>query len=356
MLRYQEIQLALKALIDEMQSGAKLPSRTELSRRLDSSRATVDKAVRELEQEGILESRLGSGTYVARKMEGMSSIQENWCLIVPSIAENLYIKLASAVKSAVSERNANIILCDSEYRVDKQSEVIKRLIMAGVDGFMIVPAITKNAEENISLYWSLRKSKIPFVFCNRDVEGIYALIVKSNDFYGGYIATLHLIDQGYRSIAFFARQRYRTSIERCQGYVSALQHRHICVERKRILMATEDDMLDVEHSFGSLLDSDTAVDAVFCFSDSEAMEVMQLIKKRGLRVSRDIGIIGYNDSDLCADQDPPLSSVSFKIEDIGRMAARALSKQIDGNAPDGFSYYLMEPELVVRASCLGKQQ
>lgn len=156
MLRYREIKLALKELIDEMPNGEKLPSRTVLSKRLDSSRATVDKAVRELEQEGILESRFGSGTYVARKLEGVASNRKNWCLIVPSITEDLYIKLAASVKGVASERGANVILCDSEYSAEKQTEAIKRLIMAGVDGFIIVPVITKNVEENLSIYLSLR--------------------------------------------------------------------------------------------------------------------------------------------------------------------------------------------------------
>ena len=308
----------------------------------------------ELIQEGILVSRFGSGTYVARKLEGVVSNQENWCLIVPSITEALYIQLAAAVKAGASKRGTNIILFGSEHNVEKQTEAIKRLLMAGVDGFIIVPAITANAEENISIYQSLRKSKIPFVFCNRDVEGIYAPIVKSNDFYGGYIATLHLIDHGYRRIAFFARQRYRTSIERCQGYVSALQHRNIPVERKLILMASGDEPLNVQRDLGQLFESDDKVDAVFCFNDLEAIEAMELVKSRGLRVSDDVGIIGYDDIALCILQHPPLSSVAFKIDDIGRMAAHVLSKCIDGRVPEGFAYYLMEPEVVARASCLGK--
>jgi len=354
MLRYREIKLALKELVEEMQNGDRLPSRTELSKRLDSSRATIDKAVRELVEEGILESRFGSGTYVARKLEGVASNQENWCLIVPSFTEDLYIRLAGAVKRAAAERNANVILSGFEYSVEQQTECIKRLIMAGVDGFIIVPALTNSVEENISVYRELRRSKIPFVFCNRDVEGVYAPIVKSNDFYGGYIAALHMIDRGYRHIAYFARHRYRTSIDRCQGYVSALQHRGIAVERKRILMANDGDRLDPDRALGGLLDGDVPVDAVVCFNDLDAIEAMRVVKARGLRIPEDIGIIGYDNLERCDEQKPPLSSVSIKIEEIGSMAAHVLGKQIDGRAPEGFAYYLMEPEVVAKASCLGK--
>lgn len=92
MLRYKEIKLMLKDLIAQMNDGDKLPSRNILSRQLDSSRVTIDKAIRELEEEGILTSKFGSGTYVAKKLEGMVLNTRNWCLIVPDVKEAIYAK------------------------------------------------------------------------------------------------------------------------------------------------------------------------------------------------------------------------------------------------------------------------
>lgn len=154
MLRYKEIKLALQDIISVMNNGDKLPSRTLLCRQLDSSRATIDKAIRELTEEGILESRFGSGTYVARRLEGVKMNVRNWCLIVPDITESVYVQLAASVESAAKEWNANVILCDSESSSKKQSEYIRRLIMAGIDGFIIVPVVIKNVMESIGLYQS----------------------------------------------------------------------------------------------------------------------------------------------------------------------------------------------------------
>lgn len=355
MLRYKEIKLMLTELIAGMNNGDRLPSRTVLSKRLDSSRATIDKAIRELTEEGMLESRFGSGTYVARKLDGVAINQENWCLIVPDISEAIYAGLASGVESAAKERNANVILCNSESNAEKQAEYIERLILAGIDGFLIVPAITRNVTENISLYRSLCRSNIPFVFCNRDVEGVTAPIIKSNDFYGGYIATLHLIDQGYRNIAFLARQRYRTSVDRCQGYISALQQRGIEIDRKRILMLDHQTVEDCGAELLRLLDEGVCMDAVFCFNDSIALEVMRRLQERGVRIPEDMGILGYDNIDACQLAHPPLTTVSYKTVDIGRMAARVLGKLLDEGGKEGFAYYLMQPEIVVRDSCCRRE-
>lgn len=354
MLRYKEIKQMISDLIVGMATGERLASRTVLMKHLDSSRATIDKAIRELEEEGILESKFGSGTFVARKLEGIVTNVENWCLIVPDITEAIYASLAGGVESSARERGANVILCNSENSAEKQAEYIARLSLAGIAGFIIVPVVTKNATENIGLYRSLSQSKIPFVFCNRDVEGVSAPIVKSNDFYGGYIATLYLLDRGYKNIAYLARHRYRTSIDRCQGYISALQERNISIERKHILMGDDGTLGDCYTQMRDLLDMETHVDAVLCFNDYIAMEVMRAVQDVGLRIPEDIGIIGYDNIDACASTVPPLTSVAYKTLDIGKMAARVLGKMIEGGEKEGFAYYLMQPEVVVRASCLGK--
>lgn len=339
-----------------MDNGEQLPSRTELCRLLDASRTTVDKAIKELEGEGFLESHTGSGTYVARRLEGVDAEVMNWCLIVPNITENIYGRMAESIERTAKEWNINIILCNSENSAEKQSEYIRRLIMAGVDGFIIVPVVMKTVVEGVGLYQSLIQSRIPFVFCNRDVEGVYAPIVKSNDFYGGYLATLHLLDRGYRNIVFLALKRYRTSIERCQGYISAIQHRNQEIVRRRILMLDNDDMEACYGSLLALLKSDTPVDAVFCFSDDIAFQAMRAVEDAGLRVSDDIGIIGYGDNESLLDMKIPLTTITHKTEDVGSLAARVLKKKMEEKEKEIFEYYLIEPEIVERESCLGKTQ
>lgn len=355
MLRYREIKNALIDMIADMSNGDKIPSRTVLTKKLDSSRATIDKAIKELEEEGILQAHFGSGTYVARRLEGVSANVKNWCLIIPDITEPIYAKLARSVENTAQEYNINVILCNAEHSVEKQSEYIRRLILAGVDGFIIVPAVIKNVMEGVSLYQSLKQSQIPFVFCNREVEGVMAPIVKSNDFYGGYLAALYLLDRGYRNIAFFSKMRYRTSVERCQGYISALQQRNIEIVRKRIVMLEDGSDQECRDKLKELLKSGTEVDAVFCFNDVIASIAVQVIEEMGLKISEDIGVIGYDNNENAASMNIPLTSISYRTEDIGRLAANVLVKMSERREKDVFGYYLVEPRVVERESCKGKR-
>ena len=69
-MRYQEIKEQLIQKISQLESGTRLPSRPTLCNQLDTNRTTLDRAIKELEGEGVLYSRNGSGTYVVGLVNG----------------------------------------------------------------------------------------------------------------------------------------------------------------------------------------------------------------------------------------------------------------------------------------------
>ena len=360
-IRYLEIKQMLKEKIETLPPDAKLDGRPNLCRELDTTRTTLDKAMAELVYEGLLYSVKGSGTYVAGVRNGVEVAVkeklENWGIIVPNVMDRIYYSLVRGVENEAQKDDVNIILCNSDGKAGKQEQYIKRLIASGVTGFIIVPVIARGIQENDELYSQLLEAKIPFVFCNRSVEGISAPVVTSNDYYGAYIATRHLIARGYRHIAFVAREKYKTSIDRCQGYLSALIENGLEVERK--LISIEEKEKGEFYGYNTmkrLLEEQPQLDAVFCFNDRIAQGVCQAIKEAGRLVSDDIGIIGYDDTELCMEMEPKLSSVSYKSIEIGEKAARILRKMINQEPLSDFEFYLFQPNIVERDSCLGKKR
>ena len=354
MLRYREIKLALLDLVSKLRVGDKLPSRTKLCVMLETTRTTLDKAIRELIDEGVLEATKGSGTRLVGMIEGTKREADNWCVIVPDATEQIYILLMKGIEKVAQRNNINTILCSSHNDGEKQEQYIKRLMVSGISGFIIVPIVSYDAQESFRLYENLLRSKIPFVFCNRGVEGVDAPVVKSCDFYGGLIATRHLIAQGYQNIAYVCEHKYSTSMERCQGYISALLEKGIDVNRRFILIPPLKKQLDCYASIRRLLASEPRPDAIFCFNDHIAALAAKAIQDAGLRLSDDVGVIGYDNTDVCTESKPLLSSVSYKVSVIGEMAALLLQKAAQGIRPStNFNYYLFQPDIVTRESCLG---
>jgi DNA-binding LacI/PurR family transcriptional regulator len=357
MLRYKEIKNILLAEIARMNSNDRLPSRHELCKKLDTAKATLDKAINELVVEGELYSKGGSGTYVAGGDEQLAiHAGQSWGLIVPDVREALYAEIVRGVENVAQSYGINIILCNSDFNFAKQEQYIKRLNHSGVSGLIILP-VPNRIEENFCLYRQLTELKVPFVFCNRNAEGFPALVVASSDYYGAYIATKHLLDRGYCHIAYISYRKYRASFDRCEGYILALMENKIEVDREIIAIKDQPHpQLFGYETMKKFLISGRSVDAVFCFNDSIAQGAYQAISEVGLTVSDDIGVIGYDNNDICEKLTPAVTSVSWKGLEAGVKAAEMLYKKISGAALSDFELYLFKPELVVRDSCLGPKK
>lgn len=355
MLRYKEIKLQLQDMISRIPANEKLPSRAVLCKELDTTRSTLAKAIRELEEEGLLVSRGGSGTYISAIIENEAKLAGNWGVIVPNIMDSVYPGLVRGVENIAQGYGISVTLCNSDNDADKQEQYIKRLMMSGVSGFIIVPVITSSFAENYRLYQQLSDSRIPFVFCNRGVDGVDAPIITSNSYYGGYIAAKYLIQKGYKKIAFVAKQKYSTSLERCYGYASALTEAGLSVRNDYIIMSCEkSNNLWGYEEIKELLQRVDRPDSIFCFNDDVARAAYRAIVDLNLRVSTDIGIIGYDNTDFCEMVTPSITSVAYKNIEIGEKAAEILRRMMLDLSIPQFNYSLFQPEIIERESCSGK--
>jgi len=88
--------------------------------------------------------------------------------------------------------------------------------------------------------------------------------------------------------------------------------------------------------------------AIICSHDLLANSVMIHCTELGLRVPRDISIIGYDDLPLCSFTQPPLTTIRQNRPALGKSAFYALSSQLGGVA---VGTHLLHAELIQRSSC-----
>jgi LacI family transcriptional regulator len=97
------------------------------------------------------------------------------------------------------------------------------------------------------------------------------------------------------------------------------------------------------------MDSDPEITAVVCTSDALAVGALAESKALGLLVPRDLSITGFDDIEISAHTDPPLTTVNVPALDIGRLAADHVVALIAG-LPVPMSSRL-PARMVIRASC-----
>lgn len=102
--------------------------------------------------------------------------------------------------------------------------------------------------------------------------------------------------------------------------------------------------------WGVLLSLPEGPTAVFAASDWLAIGGLAAIKERGLRVPEDFSLAGFDDIDVAAYCDPPLTTIRLPAYEMGRIAMRALSEMIK-NGESEVRQYCLETDLIVRESC-----
>ena len=170
---------------------------------------------------------------------------------------------------------------------------------------------------------------------------------------GAYAAVQHLLERGYKRIAFISGPVSHYSIHlRERGYRKALFDAGVLADPDYVTYYR--DGLDQAEASAlcadQLLDLPNPPDAIFAFNDLTALVALGRCQRRGLRVPEDIGICGYDDIASAATAHPSLTTVAVEKEALGREAVTWL---LDAT---GTTLKSVHPvRLVIRESSLGPQ-
>lgn len=347
-LKYQVAAQKLLERIAAMPPGSRLPNRNILAGEMQIARSTLEHAIAELIAQGHLISRDGSGTYVtgaasvskvsvqdaerwlSLRDSGVSPQPGTWAVLISTILYDIYPVILRSVQDVARAHDANLIVCNTDNHTQVEEDVLYKLAKSGVSGLVIVPAI--NGSMNPLVFPALRDCGIHFVSCFRPIPGFFTPGAYGNSFQAGYIGTRHLLDQGCRHVAFFSAPVYQGSYERYQGYLTALAEAGISAP----LVSFETNYAYEKYGIPqaeALLDTHPEIDGVFAFNDRIAREAYSVLEKRGVRPGADMPILGCDNTGICDQRSPRLTSISFPLDQIGTAAGEMLWTLCSGGQP-----------------------
>ena len=102
-------------------------------------------------------------------------------------------------------------------------------------------------------------------------------------------------------------------------------------------------------AFDRLWDAGRRPTAVLCMSDAMAIGAIRAIHQRGGSVPGQISVVGFDDIDLAASTDPPLTTVHQPVRGKGEAAIRLLLSVMEGGHTEPV-HRRLETRLVVRSS------
>lgn len=263
-------------------------------------------------------------------------------LLIPDITNPYFAEAAKGVEEAAQRGGFAVLLCDSENDLAREARYLEVLRERQVDGLIYV---TAGDGASLRHTWPGRA----LVVMDREVPGLSADSVTTDNERGAHEITCFLLQQGHRRIAFLAGPRQLTPAQlRLRGYRRAL--REFKVRAEISLIKYGDFTVEGgRKAMRALLDASPRPTAVAAADDVMALGAVQAIEDAGLRVPADISVAGFDDIPFAALVRPPLTTVAQPVRRMGAVAVELLLAQLTARS-NGYRRVLLEPRLIVRGS------
>jgi LacI family transcriptional regulator len=190
---------------------------------------------------------------------------------------------------------------------------------------------------------------MPMVVFDRITPHLIAPSVRIDNTDGGFQATEHLIEQGYKRIAILAGPKnLGISNSRLDGYINALKKYRVKPDNDLIIHC--DFNQDYAYvATQELLAMKKRPDAIFTISDRMAIGAMLAIKNKGLNMPHDIGLVGFNNEPVTSLVTPRISSVDQPAFELGKIAAKLFIERVHNSDMDHVEE-ILKPKLYIRES------
>ena len=278
------------------------------------------------------------------------SLKQKQTHTIGVIVPNLDYVLATMVRGideVALEAGYTVMVCQSNESFGREIVNTRRLLDSLVDGFIIsVSSETKVFDH----FKKIQEKQMPMVVFDRVTPHLVAPSVRLDNMEGGFLATEHLIEQGYKRIAILAGPKnLGISNTRLEGYLAALKKYKVKVDHDLIVHC--DFSQQYAHvATQELLRMKKRPDAIFTISDRMAIGAMLAIKEKGLRMPQDIGLVGFNNEPVTSLVSPGISSVDQPAFELGKIAAKLFIETVHHNGNMDNVETVLKPKLYVRES------
>lgn len=270
-------------------------------------------------------------------------------VVIPEISHAFFPEVVRGIEEVTYHTNYQLILTHAAEQFEREKAAINTLRSKRVDGLLIS---SSQRVEDYSFYKEIIGSGTPVVFFDRCIENIGASCVSVNDKSSSRQIVQHLIDHGYKKIAYLSGpQKVSIGKERLDGYLDALRSGNLPVENKWIIQGGFRE----EEGYKAMkklleLPEDQWPRAVATVNDPSAFGAIGAIEEQGLSIPEDIAIVGFTDDVRAPLLKSPLTTVHQPAYEVGKKGAEKLIRTIE-DPDEPLENIKVITTLKIRSSC-----
>jgi LacI family transcriptional regulator len=279
----------------------------------------------------------------SRQARGLR-LQRSWSvgLLLVDIANPWCPEIVRGVEDVLWAAGINLVLCNTDYRADKETAYLLHLLDQGVDGLILASAAAES--EAVP---RLMREQVPLVMLNRRHRTAATDYVGMDDRAGIGQAVAHLAGLGHRRIGFIAGPAGSSAArERLEGFRSAMASFAGGAEAAMIRQGDYSIASGFAAARQLLARKPTAIVSA---NDFMAYGAMDAILQAGLGVPADISVTGFDNSFISGLPLIGLTTIDPATRKLGAEAARLILRRI-ANRGAPIRSIVLPTKLVVRGT------
>lgn len=271
--------------------------------------------------------------------------------IIPDLHNPFFSDIMAGVNTALERTQYQTLLGVSESEPAMFSALVEAMVDRQMDGLIIIgPRMSETDVAQLAA----RTPTVMIAYHTGATDTNFDT-VNNDDRLGATLVVRHLVESGYRHIAYMMTEMQdetaaMVTTQREIGFREAMQAAGLA--RQAQVVSAPQTSREAQSVARHLLQSKNRPEAIFCWTDFIALEVLSVARELGLSVPGDVAVVGYDNTSYCDLAQNALTSIDQSGQVLGLQAARLLIERIAGR--EKAEHFVVTPRLVARASSSGK--
>jgi DNA-binding LacI/PurR family transcriptional regulator len=265
-------------------------------------------------------------------------------LVSTNISDHFFAEVAAGAENEARRHGYYLVIASVEEHAEADERAYLRLMLERrVEGLIVARPRLPISPDRVGA-----SLEVPLVaIASAESPGLTVVDVDNRR--GGLEAVSFLLARGHTRIATITGPTaWPSSRARLGGYRDALHQAGIEVDPSLVEQASGWGLEDGQAAMARLLARRVGFTALFAYSDLVAIGAIRQLRAGGLRVPHDVSVVGYDDIPVAAFLEPPLTTVSQPMRQVGERAASLLIQAISSGGDGGL--HLLPVRLLVRGS------
>lgn len=321
----------------------------ELARHLDLSPSTVSVVLNNVPGRSISEATRARIREAAARLQYRPSLlarslrqqqTQTIGVLLPEVGEGYHAQVLSGVANELERNQYSYLIAQHRHDPARVIEYCEMLVSRGAEGFIAI---------DTHLAHSLHVPVVAVAGHRRMVD--VSNVILNHD-HAAMLTLRHLHELGHREIAVIKGQESSSDTAiRWKATVAAARSFHIDIP-KSLVVQLDRDVTSPEIAYSQvqkLLRAGRRFTAIVCFNDIAALGAIRAIIDAGLRIPRDVSVVGFDDIAVAVFATPSITTIRQPLQQMGETAARILLDRLR-NQRKHRAEIAVEPELMVRES------